>query len=63
VVLARLELGDVEHPVDQRLRRGDPDHVLAGLTDARLELFCKRCADHDDDRQARKRQRSRERLR
>ena len=50
------ELGDVEHPVDQRLRRGHPDHVLAGLTDARLEFLCERCADHDDDREARKRQ-------
>ena len=31
------DLREVEHAVDQRLRGRDPDHVLAGLADARLE--------------------------
>ena len=56
VEVARSQLGDVEHPVDQRLRRRHPDHVLAGLADARLEFFRERCTGHDNDRQARKRQ-------
>ena len=32
----RRDLGEVEHLVHQRLRRGHPDHVLAGLADLRL---------------------------
>jgi hypothetical protein len=63
VVFARGELRDVEHAVDQCLRRRYPNHVLARLADARLELFRERGAGDDDNRQARKRQRSRERVR
>ena len=45
--VARHDLGHVEHAVDQRLRRRHPDHVLAGLADARLEFFRERSAGHD----------------
>ena len=33
------ELGHVEHLVDERLRRRNPDDILARLADARFELL------------------------
>ena len=42
--VGRRDLGHVEHLVDQRLRRRHPDHVLAGLTDLRLERLVLSCA-------------------
>ena len=45
--VAGHDLGHVEHLVDQRLRRRYPDHVLAGLTDPRLEFLRDRGTRHD----------------
>ncbi len=39
--LAGLDLGEVQHLVDERLRRRHPDDVLAGLADGRLEGRCR----------------------